>query len=244
MKEAIARQLLQEVQQSYNQISAEFSDRRNYSWPDFNFFKPYLFENAEIVDLGCGNGRLIQFLDQYFLGNRYRYLGIDNSDKLLQHAHRLYSKNVFLPGDQLNIPLENHQADLLFNIAAFHHIPSRKLRLEALREIRRVLKTDGLLILTVWNLWQWKYFAAMVRAFFQYIFSLGRLAPNDLFIPWKNSHGDLLAKRYYHNFLPGELKGLLRKAGFQIVKSFSSRKGRLTGFLQGFNYIVIAKNVQ
>lgn len=235
------KKILEEVTESYNAIAGEFSNSRSYNWADFEFFKPYLSKNAEIVDLGCGNGRLIKFLDQYYLGNDYRYIGIDNSENLLKHAQHQFPRKVFLPGDQLNLPLESGQADLILNVAAFHHIPSRNLRLEALLEMKRILKKNGVLILTVWNLWQLKYLKQIFSAFIQSLISFGNLAPNDLFIPWKNSHKKVLATRYYHNFLPWELRSLVKKSGFKIVKSFYTRKGVKTGFLKGFNYIVIAK---
>lgn len=242
MKEATTRKILQSVTDSYNQIANEFSDTRHYAWEEFKFFKPYLFENAEIIDLGCGNGRLNQFLDQYYLGQPYRYIGIDNSTNLLKAAHHKYPKKVFLPGDQLNVPIGENQADLIFNIAAFHHIPSSTLRLHALAEMKKVLRPNGLLIMTVWNLWQYKYWWPNLRAWLKSIFTLGDYAPNDLFIPWKNNQGKAISQRYYHNFTPGELNRLLKKAGFTIIESFSAKKGQKTSFLKGFNYIVIARN--
>jgi SAM-dependent methyltransferase len=138
--------------------------------------------------------------------------------------------------------LENGQADLLLNVAAFHHIPSKKLRLSALSEMQRVLKKQGILIVTVWNLWQWKYFRQILLALLKSLLSLGNFAPNDLFIPWKNSQQKVLASRYYHNFLPFEIKSLFKKSGFKILKSFYTLKGRKTSFFRGFNYIIIAKN--
>lgn len=242
LKKAQINKILDNVKISYNHIADEFSDTRQYSWDDFNFFKPYLFENAEIIDLGCGNGRLINFLDQYFLGQTYRYIGFDNSDNLLEKAHQLHPQKVFLPGDQLEIPLSENQADLVFNIAAFHHIPSANLRRQALMETKRVLKPGGILIMTVWNLWQTKYLIANLKAWLSSILSLGSLAPNDLFIPWKNSHGKIMTSRYYHNFLPWELKNLVKKSGFKILKAFPAKKGAKSSFLKSYNYILIARN--
>ncbi len=242
MKEATAQKILNEVSTSYNTIADEFTNSRSYGWQDFIFFKPYLFENAEIVDLGCGNGRLIKFLDQFFLGNGYRYIGIDNSEKLLLKAQQQFPGKVFLPGNQLCLPLESKQVNLLFNIAAFHHIPSENLRLQALLEMKRVLSKKGILILTVWNLWQWKYLKNNLTAWLESILSLGDLAPNDLFINWKNSQKEVMTSRYYHNFLPWELKSLIKKSGFKILKSFYARNGKRTGWVKGFNYIVIAQN--
>lgn len=242
MKEATARKILRSVSDSYNIIANEFSDTRQYAWEEFKSFKPYLFEGAEIVDLGCGNGRLIKFLDQYFLGQKYNYLGIDNSTALLKHAAKNHPEKVFLPGDQLSIPLSENQADLLFNIAAFHHIPSANLRLESLYEISRVLKPNGLLIMTVWNLWQMKYWKANLWAWLRSLVTFGDFAPNDLFIPWKNPSGKMASSRYYHSFLPSELENLVTKAGFTIEESFAVKKGQKVSFFQSFNYIIIARN--
>lgn len=241
MKKATAQDILESVRESYNLIADEFSDTRQYAWKEFDFFKPYLFDKANILDMGCGNGRLIKFLDQYYLGNPYKYIGLDNSNNLLQKAHKHFPNKVFLPGDQLSIPIDDEMMDIIFNIAAFHHIPSRKLRLEALIDMHRVLRKDGFLIITVWNLWQKKYWKENLKGWSNWIMSGGQFAPNDLFISFKNSKGINLANRYYHNFLRHELKALVKKAGFKIVDNFSCRKGEKTSFLQSHNYIVIAQ---
>jgi len=242
VKEATSQKILKSVPESYNLIANEFSDTRHYAWEEFKFFKPYLFENAEIVDLGCGNGRLNLFLDQYYLGQKYRYIGIDNSENLLKAAQKKFPRKIFLPGDQIDIPLSENQADIVFNIAAFHHIPSPKLRLQALADIKRILKPNGLLIMTVWNLWQKKYFWHNLRAWLKSIITFGDYAPNDLFIPWRNDHGKKISERYYHNFLPVELNNLLKKSGFTTLENFTVRNGKKTAFFKGYNYIIIARS--
>ena len=242
MKEATAKKILKSVSNSYNIIANEFSDTRQYSWEEFKYFKPYLFEGAEIVDLGCGNGRLIKFLDQYFLGQKYNYVGIDNSSGLLSHANKAHPQKVFLPGDQLSLPLADNQADIIFNIAAFHHIPSTSLRLESLYEMSRILKPNGLLVITVWNLWQWKYWKANLFAWLRALITFGDFAINDLFISWKNPSGKTASNRYYHSFLPTEINHLVKKAGFTIIENFAVKKGQKVAFLKSFNYIIIARN--
>ncbi len=239
MKKATAKKILQSVKESYNSIANEFSDTRQYSWKEFDFFKPYLHERAEIVDIGCGNGRLIKFLDQFYLGKPYRYIGLDNSNNLLQKAHQSFPNRLFLPGDQLSIPVDENEIDIIFNIAAFHHIPSYKLRLEALMGMHRILKKDGKLIITVWNLWQYKYLKENIKGWSNWLFSFGQFAPNDLFISFKNGKGTNLANRYYHNFFPFEIKYLAKKAGFKVLEKYSCRKGKKCSFLQGHNYVLI-----
>lgn len=241
MRKKTAQKILGQVRVSYHSISHEFSDSRRYAWQDFNFFKKYLFENAEIVDLGCGNGRLISFLEQFFLGAPFRYIGIDNSSVLLEKAHQAFPRQLFLPGDQLEIPVDDAQTDLVFSIAAFHHIPSRLLRQKALQEIVRILKPGGTVILSVWNLWQWKYWRENLSAWLRSLFTFGSYAPNDLYIPWKNSQGKTVSKRYYHNFLPSELARLVRQSGLEIREHYAVKKGLKLPFLQSYNQILIAR---
>lgn len=241
MKESTAKKLLKHVSDSYNQIADEFSDTRNHSWDEFKYFKKYLFPSAEIIDLGCGNGRLIDFLYSHYLSNDFHYIGVDNSTGLLRNAQKKNPKAVFLPGDQLSIPVDENSADIILNIAAFHHIPSYSLRLQALFEMQRVLKPGGTLIITVWNLWQKKYFWQNAKAWLKFITSFGDYSPNDLFIPWKNGNKEIKSQRYYHNFVPAELNSLLKKAGFHLIENFSVRKGNKVPFLKSFNYCIIAQ---
>ena len=128
MKESTTKKLLQQVTESYNQIANEFSDTRNHPWEEFKYFQEYLHPEAEIIDLGCGNGRLLNFLNQHYLDNKFQYIGIDNNQALLAHAQKKFPQSQFFLGDQLAIPREDNSIDIIMNIAAFHHLPSHNLR--------------------------------------------------------------------------------------------------------------------
>ena len=199
--------------------------------------------NSSILDLGCGNGRVIEFLYKHYLSNNFRYIGIDNSEKLLEQALKLHPKEIFLPGDQLSLPIEDNQTDIILNIAAFHHIPSRNLRLQALLEMKRILKPSGVLIISVWNLFQRKYWLENLKAWLKFLTSFGNYAPNDLFIPWKNNQGEVLSHRYYHNFLPSELKSIIKSAGLEIIESYSVKKGLKVPFWKSYNYCIITRKI-
>ncbi len=241
MKSKNANQLLRHVKESYAKIAHEFSDTRHHGWKEFDLFKPYLTDDAEIVDLGCGNGRLLKFIYQHYYNNNFRYIGIDNSENLLKHAKQIHPEGVFVTGDQLDIPLADNHADVIFNIAAFHHIPGKKLQLEALLEMKRALKKKGLIILTVWNLWQRKYWKEIAKAFWKSITTGGNYSFNDFFIPWKNKDGKVLTNRYYHAFLPSELLKLFKQANLEIVESMNVRKGEKVPFRNSFNICIIAR---
>jgi ubiquinone/menaquinone biosynthesis C-methylase UbiE len=227
MKEKTANELLEKVKETYNQIANEFSDTRNRAWPEFELILPYLKQEKTLVDLGCGNGRLLDFIEKKLEAEfKIKYLGIDNSESLLQNAKRLHPEAMFIPGDQLNIPIADNHADIVCDIAAFHHIPSHTMRMNALLEMKRVMKKDGKLIITVWMLWQKKYLKFFYKALIRSIITLGDFSPKDFLLNWKNKK----EIRYYHAFTMSELVRLINKSDLKIIKKQKSK----------FTYTIIA----
>jgi len=51
-----------------------------------NFLNQYIENHQKILDLGCGNGRLLNFLKN----KKIEYIGVDNSEKLLLEAQKQY----------------------------------------------------------------------------------------------------------------------------------------------------------
>jgi SAM-dependent methyltransferase len=74
--------------------------------------------------------------------------------------------------------------------------------MQALKELWRVLKPGGEAFITVWNKWQPKFW----------------LKKKNLMVPWKSQ--DKTLYRYYYLFSYRELEKLVRKAGFEVIKSF------------------------
>lgn len=205
MKPEKAQTLLEKVKKDYSQIAEDFSATRKCGWMEFKNFKKYIKEGQTIVDAGCGNGRLRNSLPK-----NIEYIGIDNNQKLLNEGQKLHPSEKFVQGDLLNISLSYNAADVTFCIAALHHIPSSKLRKKVITELKRITKKNGYVIITVWNLWQKKYWKSILKALFH------SYEWNDLFIPWANK-----VNRYYHAFTMRELKKLLEPE-FEIVEFFKS----------------------
>lgn len=209
-----ADQIKKDLKKTYEQIAEDFSASRSQAWPEFELFSKSIPSGSSVLDLGCGNGRFLAYLLQQ--KKNIDYTGVDFSPALLKLARLSYPKQEFLEQDMTELHLDR-LFDRIVCCAAFHHIPTRKLRLKTLKKISAHLKDDGLLLLSVWNLWKLRYLSAHIKAWFT----------RDLFIPF----GKEKVLRYYHAFFPWELKRLLRQAGFQMETFQSSR----------FNFVVICR---
>ncbi len=221
--------ILNKTKRNYNLIGDRFSETRTKPWKNFRFLFEDVSEGADVLDLGCGNGRFFEILKI----KNVNYIGIDKSEKLISKAKERYPEADFKVGDGLDIPCPNNEFDYVFSIAVLHHIPSENMRIDFLREIKRVLKPEGKVRITVWNKIDGDksiYFKNLKDKL------LGRMSFRDAFIPWKNGKGEIITERYYHFFKKKELRKLLEKAGLVVDKVFI--KGRNTKS----NIFVFAKN--
>lgn len=211
MDEKYAKYLLEKTRQDYNTIAEHFSKTRNFVWEELKSLSQYSFVGERVLDLGCGNGRLLEI----FKDKNIDYIGIDSSEKLIEIAKKKYPKAKFQKADALNLPFPANYFDKVYSIAVLHHIPSVKFRLRFLKEAKRVLKPEGLLILTVWNLWQQKFLKYHLKFFFLKLIKKSKLDFKDIFYPWKNQAGEVVTRRYVHVFSKRELKKLVKKSGFK-----------------------------
>jgi SAM-dependent methyltransferase len=103
---------------------------------------------ARGLDLGCGQAWYLAELTR--LG--YRVDGVDYSagqlEKAAQHLReRGHGETLFVQADAQNLPLKDDTYDFVYSINAMHHILSPQAQANAFREIVRVLRPGGLLIL-------------------------------------------------------------------------------------------------
>ena len=227
MKKAVAKKILRENTKTWNEIAGEFDLTRKTNWPELEGLASHANPGMKILDLGCGNGRFFELLKTKSID----YTGIDNSKKLISLAKKKHSGQNFLVGNALDLPFEDSSFDLVYSIAVLHIIPSKKLRLEFLKEAERVLKKDGKIVLTVWNLWQRRYLSLIVKYSLLKIVGKSKLDFGDLYMSWQNKY-----QRYHHAVTKRELKTLFKKTGFSIKKiKYLKRNSRKV------NLLVIAK---
>ena len=187
----------------------EFSATRVYHWPELEVFIPYIKPGFKVLDLGCGNGRLIKVLDK--AGLKYDYLGIDFSEGLIDEAKKNFPDKNFMVLDMADIDFKENSFDLVLMGASFHHLTDKKQRQALLKKINYCLKLGGYLFMTNWNLWQRKYFQ---KYFFKNFFKKKSL--RDFFIPYTLPDKSASYLRYYHSFSITELKKLLLSNNFEL----------------------------
>jgi len=230
------KKITSQVKASYSAIASEFNETRKQQWPEFEHFLSYVNEHSKVLDLGCGNGRLYELLKE----RKVDYLGLDHNTELLKKAKENSPEATFKVMDMVELKLDKESFDNIFCIAAFHHIPTEVMRKKVLLDLHKSLKKDGVLIVTTWNLFQKKYWGELFKSIFKSIFTLGRNgAWNDFWIKW----GNYPIKRYYHSFLPRELRGLFDENLWKIEEFYFTKKGKRVSFLRSFNIVLIVRKI-
>ncbi|MFA5878302.1 MAG: class I SAM-dependent methyltransferase [Candidatus Staskawiczbacteria bacterium] len=213
MRQEYAKYLIEKTRRDYNVIAKHFSSTREFMWKDLMPLIDYTVSGDKVLDLGCGNGRLFSVLKEKGI----EYVGMDNSEGLIEEAKRRFPKASFKVGGLLTLPFPEDTFDKVYCIATLHHIPSNELRVVALKEIKRVLKPKGILVLTVWNLWQRKtIWRKVIRNNLLKVIGFAKMDFNDILVPWKDKDGKVLIQRYIHLFTKRELRNVAKKAGFTV----------------------------
>lgn len=210
MSPDFANSLVKKMENDYNIIATHFSQTRLQPWPEFSLLEPLIQPDSEVLDVGCGNGRLAEFTKKI---KGTGYTGTDLSGGLLSHAQKLYPDDTFVQASMLNLPFPDQQFDVVVCVAALLHIPSEQYRIQAVREMYRVAKPGATVFMVNWNLYQDAlpdYFTAAKTNFGD------QWEAGDALIPWKNPQGEILAQRYYHGFTIEELRNLCSQTGWNV----------------------------
>ena len=211
------------VYEVYDKISEHFSNTRYKPWPQVSEFLNSLEKNSMVLDVGCGNGK-------YLSENKnLKMFGTDRSSNLLSIAKENNIQSQCFVADSLKLPIRSETFDAAISIAVIHHFSNELLRIKALKEIFRVIKHGGRILIYVWAMEQ----------------KQKKFVEQDNFVPWhlqnkfeneikvetmqngpnitedKNINCKVY-QRYYHVFYQGELEDIIKKTGdnVEIEKSF------------------------
>lgn len=94
--------------------------------------------DIKIIDIGCGEGVFVEELLKIGFKNT---VGIDKN----------YSSRNIIKGDVINIPFRDNSFDLALLLDVIEHLPL-ELQKNAVNELKRIIKHDGFLIVSVPNL--------------------------------------------------------------------------------------------
>lgn len=217
MDQDLVNKILSETEQGYDLMADKFSETRKFFWRDLEFIGDYAKDGDKVLDYGCGNGRLLELLAR----KNVNYTGVDVSQKLIDIAKNKYKpENIEfykINASQSSLAFENNYFNTVYSIAVFHHIPGEELRKEIIKEIYRVTKPGGYIIITVWNLWQKRYIKNILKNWLNKIIGESKLDWNDCYVTFKNNQGKVF-NRYHYVFTKNELKSLFSGAGFMIER--------------------------
>jgi SAM-dependent methyltransferase len=142
--------IIQNTQNGYDTVASEYAEKFKDEMDDKPFDRDCLDRLARevgglgpVCDVGCGPGQIARYLHRQGV----KALGVDLSPKMVSEAGRLNPEIHFHQGNMLALP----DADNSWGgIAAFYciiHIPREQI-VDALREMKRVLKPGGVLLVT------------------------------------------------------------------------------------------------
>ena len=165
------------------------------------------WHQGKLLNVGCAHGPdFLPFKDNFELW------GVDFSAQMVKLAQKYAAKfdlkaNLTV-ADALSLPYPDNTFDWAIAVATYHHLQGNEQRQKAFQELRRVLKPEGEVFITVWNRWQPGFW----------------LKGKETNIAWK-SKGKILY-RYYYLFSYSDLNKLLPKTGFQVIRMFPEKSYR------------------
>ena len=159
------------------------------------------WREGKLLNIGCAHGP--DFLP---FRRGFDLYGVDFSREMLKFA-RKYSQKFNLTvdlslADVSQLPYSDETFDWVISVATYHHVKGKEERQAALNELRRVLRPGGEAFITVWNHWQPRFW----------------FKPQQVTVPWRQKGKTL--QRYYYLFSYSELEKLVKRAGFEVLKSF------------------------
>lgn len=169
------------VQKIYSKISNDFSKTRYKVWPNVEKFINQFPMDTKFLEIGCGNGKNMLIRPDKFKG----------CDICEEFVNMCKDKNLnVVKADATDLPYEDNIFDVTISVAVIHHLSTEERRLKAIKEMLRVTKTGGKILIEVWGL------EGNNKA----------LGP-DTMVPWKMN--DMNYERYYHFFSKEEITRLV-----------------------------------
>jgi len=205
-----------DIETFYDTIADEFDKTRVRLWPCVISFLDEFQSNAEILDIGCGNGKYMNYRDDINIK------GIDISTNLIEICKKKGFDVIKAP--MTDIPFTDNKFDGIICIASYHHLNNDDDRKKTLDEIYRILKPGGIAFIEVWGVIQTSSINKNAENF----------TKNANLVKWTSVKTGQIFYRYYNIYSEGELDNEIKKLKpeFNIIDS---------GYEKGNYYIKIMK---
>lgn len=237
------------VEKFYDENSKQWSAKRSAPWEGWDIFWDEIKskfadkKKLNVLDFGCGNGRLLEFYRDNFIG-KINYLGIDISLKLVNIARKKYqhTKNAkleFIKEDLTQIAKikeilaeRKTKYDIINLIAVIHHFPNQKSRLAILNLAKEYLSEEGIIIYTTWGFMEDEKTRKLV---------VKELGSGDYFLSWGmkiEAKNIVIRQRFVHDFTEAEKQELIEKSDLKLIKDFRAdgKNGKLN------HYFILSTN--
>lgn len=159
----------------YATRAEEFRASRHAPWPGWERMVDPVDPTAPIrvLDVGCGNGRLIRFLSERWRVP-FSYLGIDASRELLSRCRKEFAGTGgarFRETDAVASLVESKAVadiddgapySLIAVLGFLHHVPGRETRQNLLVDLCRRLGAKGTLAVSIWRFGAFDRFDAKI----------------------------------------------------------------------------------
>lgn len=176
-------------------------------------------DGARVLDLGCGVGRTTRPLAE----RGFDVVGVDLSEEMVAAARRLTPEIEFRVDDATDLDAGDDTFDYaLFSHNGLDYVHPEPKRLQALREIRRVLKPDGIFVFSTHNAWYRIPALARDREFLE-TFYLNSVNLRRLFDRYKIDVGEADLHTYVSN--PIRQRRQLRRCGYDPLELIGKRAG-------------------
>jgi len=222
MNSDTANRLLAINRQFYNRFGDQFSATRQRLQPGVKKILETIQADDSVLDLGCGNGNFLR--EVFGRGHKAPLLGVDFSLPLLRDAESTLGVE-FREADLSQLSVISNQLSvtdhwsLITAFATLHHIPSTEMRLDILRTVRKLMKSDGKFILSNWQFLNSAKLRSRIQSWDRVGINESDLDAGDYLLDWRSGGEGL---RYAHQFSAEELSGLANQVGMRVVDSFLS----------------------
>jgi SAM-dependent methyltransferase len=228
MDAEVAGQLLRVNREFYQSFARPFAETRRRLQPGAAEALRDLPLQAAVLDLGCGSGEVARVLVRR--GHRGPYLGVDQSEGLLDEARRsglpqaeFLQADLVTPGwpDMTHPPYA-----YVLAFAVLHHLPGADRRSKFAASVRGLLGQQGLFVFSVWQFQTSERLRRRIVPWPTIGLEDDQVDPGDHLLDWRHGGRGL---RYVHAFEASELEDLAHQAGFHQVRAYSAdgQGGRL-----------------